>query len=679
MKVLKYPIIPFTIFMAAGIFTGFHLLWLYPLIPYLFAAAIIVLVPAYYSERKTLIQRTNFAKACAVFAFIVGILIQGIHYAPNNPSHYTAIFSHRDYTHGNIPTIRGVITERIKPNDFSEKYYLEITSINRNTRTGTLLVTMPKDSLAKTLHAGDVLYITAEPKPITPALNPNQFDYAGYMAKQNIFGQIKLKNNYIIAGQQKGFNYHINRLRETLTGSFAIHHYPLPVQNLINALMFGQRQDMEKGMNSDYINAGVIHVLAISGLHFTLLFAIFNWLLAPLKRFRKFGATGHFISILVLMWLFALITGLSASVVRAVVMFSFLMTGELLARRVNTLNSLAISALVLLLAKPAFLFDAGFQLSYMAVLGIVVLQPFYKKWKRSKYTLIAKTQDLVAVSLAAQVFVLPISLYYFNQFPLLFLIANIIVIPLSDIILILGLITLALNFTIPSVSIWVGKVLEYCIIFMNAVVKWVASFDGLVLKNIPFTLLMDLCLYGVIGFGVWYLYDKKFKLALAALVSLLALQLAYIVTAYNLEQKSELVVFNNYGHTLIAQKTGDSITISSTDSLALQNYSVLAYAKGNFNAGTRLHALQNYVFGKGQKIYILDKSGVYDANIKPDILLLSQSPKVNLDKALADLKPKLVIADATNYKTYIARWAETCAQQKIPFHATAEKGSYSIE
>jgi competence protein ComEC len=678
MKVLKYPIIPFTIFMAAGIFTGFHLLWLYWCALYLLIPSAIFVGLTYYYARTALVQKPNFAVGCAIFAFVGGVVLQGLHYGPNNTRHYSAVFNHRDDNHENIPTIRGVITERIKPNDFSEKYYLEITSINRWNATGTLLITMPKDSLAKTLHAGDVLYISAKPKPITPALNPNQFDYAGYMAKQNIFGQIKLKNNYLIAGQQKGFNYHINRLRETLTGSFAIHHYPLPVQNLINALMFGQRQDMEKEMNSDYINAGVIHVLAISGLHFTLLFAIFNWLLAPLKRIRKFGTTGHFISILVLMWLFALITGLSASVVRAVVMFSFLMTGELLARRVNTLNSLAISALVLLLAKPSFLFDAGFQLSYMAVLGIVVLQPFYKKWKRSKYTLIAKTQDLVAVSLAAQVFVLPISLYYFNQFPLLFLVANIIVIPLSDVILILGLITLALNFTIPSASIWIGKLLEYCICFMNFVVKWVASFDSLVLKNIPFTLLMNLCLYGVIGFGVWYLYHQKFKLAIAALVSLLVLQLVYMVTAYNLVQKSELVVFNNYSHTLIAQKTGDSIMVSSTDSLALQNYSVLAYAKGNFNAGMRLVPLQNYVFGKGQKIYILDKSGVYDANVRPDILLLSQSPKVNLDKALADLKPKIVIADATNYKTYISRWRETCTQQKIPFHATAEKGSYIL-
>jgi len=679
MKVLKYPIIPFTIFMAAGIFTGFHLLWLYPLILYLFGAAIVILVPAYYSERKTIVQRTSFAKACAVFAFICGITAQGIHYAPNDYSHYTAIFSKRDYNRNVIPTIRGVITERIKPNDFSEKYCFEITSINRRNATGTLLVTIPKDSLAKTLHAGDVLYITALPRPITPALNPNQFDYAGYMARQNIFGQIKLKNNYAIAGQQNGFNYRINRLREILTGSFSIHKYPPQVQNLINALMFGQRQDMEKEMNTDYINAGVIHVLAISGLHFTLLFAIFNRLLAPLKRIRKFGATGHFIAILVLMWLFALITGLSASVVRAVVMFSFLMTGELLARRINTLNSLAISALVLLLAKPSFLFDAGFQLSYMAVLGIVLLQPFYKKWKHSKYTLIAKTQDLIAVSLAAQLFVLPISLYYFNQFPLLFLVANIIVIPLSDIILILGLITLALNFTIPSASIWIGKVLEYCILFMNAVVQWVASFDDLVLKNIPFTLLMNLLLYGVIGFGALYLYKKSYKLAVAAIVSVVALQLAYMVTCYILKQKSELVVFNNYNHTLIAQKTADSITISSTDSLALQNYSILAYAKGNFNAGMRLRPLQNYMYGKGKKIYVLDNSGVYDENINPDILLLSQSPKVNLDRALADLKPKIVIADATNYKTYIARWRETCAQQKITFHATAENGSYILD
>jgi competence protein ComEC len=127
--------------------------------------------------------------------------------------------------------------------------------------------------------------------------------------------------------------------------------------------VFGQRQDLDPNLNSDYTNAGVVHILAISGLHFALLFVIFNWLLSPVKRIKQWGTVLHVIGILALMWLFALITGLSASVVRSVVMFSFLLVGQALNRRVSIYNSLAVSAMVLLLVKPAFLFDAGFNLA----------------------------------------------------------------------------------------------------------------------------------------------------------------------------------------------------------------------------------------------------------------------------------------------------------------------------
>lgn len=661
--------------MSAGILTGFHVFGLYLIAPQLLAIAAILLLAAYFGARKTIIQKPYFAVSLALFAFTLGIMVQSLHYGPNNTKHYSRPLRDGD---GGEPILRGVITERLKPNEYSEKYFFEVINLNAQQATGKLLVTMPKDSLSKPLHAGDVLYINGGLKPITPALNPYQFDYAAYMAKQNVFHQVKLKDNYIIAGQQKDFNYHINHLRETLIGSFSIQGYSPAIQNLINALLFGQRQDMDAATTADYTNAGVIHILAISGLHFTLLFAMLNWLLAPLKRLKQSGLIVHFLAIITLMWLFAFLTGLSASVVRSVVMFSFLMTGEAMRRKVSIYNSLAVSALVLLLAKPGFLFDAGFQLSYLAVLGIVWLQPIYKKWHRSKYRLVAMTQDLVAVSLAAQLAVLPLSLYYFNQFPLLFLLANIVVIPLSNAVLLLGIITLILNFIFPAVAVWLGKLLEFCIVIMNGFIKWVASFDGLVIKNIPFTLLLNICLYAVITFAILYLYKQTYRRAASALVAMLLFQIAYMFTAWNIKHTDELVIFHNYDQTLLAQKQGDSILIRSNDSLALQNRNILAYAKGNFNPALKAIPLHNLAWHHGRKIFIIDSTGIYDSLTRPDILLLTQSPKVNFERVIRQLCPKEVVADATNYKTYIERWAATCRKQKIPFHATAEKGSYIV-
>lgn len=674
MKVLKYPVIPFTLFTAAGIYTGFNCSYSLSTLLIIMAMVSGCTVFTYFKTAKELIPKPYFEMSLMAFAFSTGLLAQWMSFAPNQKQHYTHNLNPTE-----TPTFYGTVTERLKPNAFNEKYLFEISSADEKPATGTLLVTLPKDSTGTKLSKGDVLFIHNDVQEVAPPASPYQFDYRRYMARQNVFHKIKLKNNYFKAGTETNFNTNIQKLRDKLIGSFNIHHYPAAVQHLINALMFGQRQDMEQEITNDYTNAGVVHILAISGLHFTLLFLMLNWLLAPLKRIKHTGIILHLVTILGFMWLFAFITGLSASVVRSVVMFSFLMIGEALNRRVSIYNSLAVSALLLLLAKPAFLFDAGFQLSYMAVLGIVWLQPLYKNKLKSKYHLLNMARDLVMVSFTAQVAVLPLSLYYFNQFPLLFLLANIIVIPLSNGVLILGIITLILNFSLPSIAIHVGKLLEWLIIGMNWYTKWIASFESLILKNIPFTLLLNITLYTALVLGTLYLYNKTFERAAVALAAIFIFQCAYIYSASDARHKENFVVFHNFNHTIIAKKQRDMLTVESNDSTALANLDMIAFKKGNFNPKTLLYPLKNFTHYKGQKIFIMDSTGIYDSLLKPDVLIVMQSPRVNFDRVLQQLQPKQVVADATNYKTYIARWGKSCHEQKIPFHATAEKGSFIIE
>jgi len=149
--------------------------------------------------------------------------------------------------------------------------------------------------------------------------------------------------------------------------------------------------------------------------------------------------------------------------------------------------------------------------------------------------------------------------------------------------------------------------------------------------------------------------------------------------AWQAKNSGELVVFHNRDATVLAQKENSRITIFSTDSLALDNRTVKAYNKGNFNQNITLAPLQNLLWHKGNKILVLDSLSLYPDNAKPDVILLTQSPKVNMERLLQKLKPKQVVADATNYKTYVARWAATCRKQNIPFHATAEKGYYILK
>ncbi|MES2487601.1 MAG: ComEC/Rec2 family competence protein, partial [Bacteroidota bacterium] len=493
---MKYPVLPITFFTALGILAGYYLQPQLTVLCILILTFIVALAFTRWQAGKVLLQKPGFAIAAWLFAFSIGMAVQYLHYGPNRAAHYSHFLKDEN------PILKGVVTERLKPNKYSEKYYLEVSTVNKQPVTGTLLVNVPKDKYAKTLHAGDVLFIAAAPQPITTARNPYQFDYAAYMAKQDVFHQIKLRQNYVVAGQQKDFNYHIQQLRDKLIGSFSIHNFKPQTLQVINALLFGQRQDMDKQTTDSYTSAGVVHILAISGLHFSLLFLAFSRILSPLKRMPKVGRIGHLVAIVLLMWGFAFITGLSASVVRAVVMFSIILLADALNRRANIYNSLAVSMLILLLAKPAFLFDAGFQLSYLAVFAIVWLQPIYNRLGQAKYKPVQWAKDTVGISLIAQMGVLPLSLYYFNQFPLLFLLANVVVIPLSNLVLGLGIITLLLNFTIPALAVYIAKALEFSITIMNGFIAWVASFESLVLKNIPFTLLLNLLLYVLIVMAV---------------------------------------------------------------------------------------------------------------------------------------------------------------------------------
>lgn len=675
MKVLRYPVISITFFLAVGIALGHYTNPHLQLVYCVAALSAIALGIAYYFSNQNFIQRPYFAIASWLFSAAVGLLACSLHYAPNQAMHYTHYLKP-----GQTPALKAIVSERLKPNAYSEKYYVNTQSIDKHPVSGKLLLIVPIDSLKQNLQAGDVLYIYDDLKPISASLNPYQFNYAEYMAGQNVFHQVKLKGNYIKTGQEKNFDYYIDHLRQALTDSFSIHHYSPEVNNMIKALLFGQRQDMDAETNANYTNAGVVHILAISGLHIAVLFYILNLILKPLNRVHRKGKLLQLILVLVFLWLFAFISGLSASVVRSVVMFSFVSIGLYFNRSSNIYNSIAVSMLFLLLAKPMFLFDVGFQLSYAAVISIVALQPLYKNLRLSKYKAVNYITDTVLISLVAQIGVLPLSLYYFNQFPLLFLLANVVVVPLSTIVLVLGIIVLILNFIWADAAILCGKVLVLLIDWMNAFIAWVASFDRLVIKDIPFTMLLNILLYAVIFAGVAWLYKKSFRNVAAVLSCVIIFQSAYMITAQDAKKGSELVVFNNYGSSLIAIKNNSEISVYSNDSLALENKNMIAYNKGEFNQQVKQKPLKNLLWFSQQKILVVDSLTVYDGlKLKPDVMLLTQSPKINLDRLLAELKPKQVIADATNYKTYIARWAATCRKQKIPFHATAEKGFYKLD
>jgi len=669
---MKFPTIIITLFFTLGIVSDFYwkpdITW----VILLTMLTSLVFGIQYWLAKKHFIQKTYFGLATYLLSFSIGVLTHALHYEAGFKNHYSHFLTESN-------TIQGTISERLKPNKYAEKYYFKISKIDGKEVFGKLLLTVSKKEIQHQLHSGNEIIIKGDLQPIPRSFNPYQFDYAGYLEKQNVFHQLYLKSgNHIQTGTRHNFDYYVENFRNTLLNSFSIHHFSTETENVIRALLLGQRQDMDAQTSENYTNAGVIHILAISGLHIAILYALLLFFIRPLQRFKN-GKLLQFLIVLGFLWLFAILSGLSASVVRSVVMFSFVSFGLYLNKSGNIYNILAVSMLVILLFRPNFLFDVGFQLSYIAVFAIVWLQPLYKSFKRSKYKVVNYFTDVLVISFIAQIGVLPLSLYYFNQVPLLFFLANLVVIPLSSFVLVLGIAVLFFNFILPDFAILLGKLLSFSIEIMNGYIAWIASFKHFVIKDIPFSFVLLLLSYLALIGGILWIYNKQFSRLRFFLCTAVVLQIALLNTFRQTEKGNEFIVFNNRKSTLLTEKQNNKIVVYTNDSLPQENTNLKAYNRGRFNQQIEIRPLQNVLCYNNKKILIIDSLGIYATKRKPDILMLAQSPKINLIRAIKVTNPKMIIADATNYKSYVKRWKATCEKEKIPFHATAEKGFYRIE
>ncbi|WP_333808904.1 ComEC/Rec2 family competence protein [Flavobacterium sp.] len=621
-------------------------------------------------KQKILVQNTLFGITTYLLAFILGIMNFHIHSDVNSKNHYTK----KSFEETN--SIRAIVTATLKPNTKYNKYFITLSYFNDSTASGKMLLYVPRTN-KETLHAGDEIWLNASVYPVPKAFNPYQFDYSKYLEKQNVFHQIYTRENQIkIIQKHKTIDYYIENLRNNLSQSFEIHHFDSKTKAIIDALILGQRLELDKETIADYSNAGVIHILAISGLHISIIYFFIVLLLKPLKRV-KFGAEIQLLIVLSILWLFALLTGLPASVTRAVTLFSFISIGNYFNHPKAIYNALAISAFLILLVKPNAIFDIGFQLSYVAVLSIVLFQPFYRKFYFSENKIAIYFTDIVLVSLAAQIGVLPLSLYYFNQLPLLFLLANLVIIPLSTAVLIGGIITLFFNFVLPDVAILLGKLLNFIIHLMNVYIHWIAQFKSGIITNISFSSWLTFSMYLIIVAFIYWIYHKKIKNVKYILASILLFQLSYINVKWNENQGSELVIFNEKS-TLITIKNQNSV-LAFSDFPENHNITLNHYLRGTFSDSLRIFPMQNAISFQNKRILIVDSMGIYKTSISAEVIVLTQNPKINLARLIREIKPQEIIADKSNYKNTIKRWETTCEKEKIPFHAIAEKGFYRLK
>ncbi len=556
--------------------------------------------------------------------------------------------------------------------------------------SGNIIIYFAKDSFPAGLGIGSKIAFIKTLQPIRGAGNPGGFDYAAYTANQGWYYQLYVKKGEYVISNEKvngGWRNWPHKARDFLLSTLR-KYIPNPMNlGVAEALLTGYRNDMDKELSLEYAGSGVAHIIAISGLHLGMIQAGLLVLLTPLTRLRR-GKNIRALIVIICLWVFALITGAGPSVVRSAIMFSILLFGEVIGRKGNSYNSLAASAFLLLLWNPVVLFDVGFQLSYSAVLSIFMFSAPIGRWVQTGNRWINKGWQMLSVTLAAQMLTLPFVVYYFNQFPVYFLLANLLAIPLSWVALNLSLLLTIFFFWISPVATWLGKGVDISIAAMNESISFINALPMSRIENIHLPLPQAILLMVVIALLSGWLLLKNKECAVWALGGLLFF-ICYRewVWQRNSEQQ-KLIVYNISGHTAIdiikgheAWFWGDSACVTDP---WLFRYNllpthILFQVKKQNLLPADTEAFHQLVVG-GQKIVVVDKEldTRQSGRVEADILVLAANLKAKPAWILEKIGCHTIVADAKLPFYRVAQWQIAADSLHLRFHPVAEKGAFVL-
>ncbi|MDP4285355.1 MAG: ComEC/Rec2 family competence protein [Bacteroidota bacterium] len=602
-----------------------------------------------------------------------------------------------DYWYGNYYSDSSFVVARIdEPPVEKEKSYKALASvesiINETTLQsvkGKILLYFAKDSIENAIHYGDQIIIGEKLQAIKNSGNPGSFNYAQYSAFHQLYHQCYLKKTDWVklkAKNANAFSSLLISIRKKVVKIIDSYISGKEESSIAKALLIGYKADLDKDLIQAYSNAGVVHLIAISGLHLGIIYGILFGIFSIIPIINK-SKIARMIFILTGLWLFAILTGASSSVLRAAVMFSFIVTGNTINKHGSVYNSLAASAFILLCYNPFLLWDVGFQLSYLAVLGIVIAQPHIANWFYFKNKILQKIWQFAALSVAAQLFTFPVCLYYFHQFPLLFLLTNIFAIPLVMLIL-PGLLLLVLMAPLPVAALYWGK----CIFGL----LWLLNQSVLFINSIPFSLWQGfsvsttevLLLYGIVFCFVYsFLHKNKTAFTIAITFSLLFTS-STIIKKWKRFRQEKMIVYNIPYHQAIDFITRDNFFfVGDADLLAdnmLRNFH-LKPSRISFMANKRsgpsnsFFRNNNFYEVSGKKIALIDTALNYlpmEKKMAVDYIIISKNPKLTIFDLAQIFDCNYYIFDASNTLWKIDEWKKECEELHLHFHSVYEQGAF---
>lgn len=680
-KLLQMPLIKTVLPLIAGIFI-FGLLNVSVLVVASISLLLFIIVLLLHRDVKNPGQKNRISILVYILLFFVGGAMISAKHLSQQKTHFSV------YTSG---TATAYITQPIKETEKSYKTVLAISELvdsqfNLHPVHGKLLVYFAKDSSLLHLSIGDKLIFPLKYQPIQEPKNPYQFDYKNYLAHKTIFQQQYLQAAQLkVTGKKMRYTIRRYAYQLSLYAQKILTKYIPEKSHLAFAkgILLGISDDIDDELYNEFAYTGILHILSVSGLHVGIIYGILMFFLSLIKDKSKKTRITKAIFVITFIWTFAFVTGLSSACVRAAILFTLLTFGTENKIYFNNLNLLAGSALIQLLLDANLLFDVGFQLSYLAMLGLFIFyKPFYSLWY-VRHNLLDKIWKLWAASLAAQVFTIPLSIYYFGNFPVYFLIANIFAIPLSAVILWLC-IGLVFFSWIPFVGYVLGLFLSTIMYIFIALTAYVAHLPFGKLNTLHLLPLQLVILFVAVILFTFFIEWKKPKYLMACLsLCLITLAFSYFENIKQLQQ-NELIFYSIPKKDCIAFNEHSTSTIFVSDSLSTKDYTFnLLNAQRYYDIQQTkqelLDSIQDYsylLFFKGKTIYLLNKKNQYkdfSSPLKIDYLYLSDNIYLDIGQVLKNYQFKSILIGTSNDYRHQHIFEKILKENKLNYYNLSEK------
>ena len=545
---------------------------------------------------------------------------------------------------------------------------------------------LQKSAAASRLQYGDRVMIATEFIPPEKVQNPDGFDYAAYLKRQGVGATA-----YIPATRWRWLNrnndFSIQRAadqcRSHLLGVYKKFNIQGDEFAVLAALTLGYTDALQPDIRASYSATGAMHILSVSGMHVGVVYVVLLFLLSFMDSTTR-GKLVKMLLIVFFLWGYAFLTGLSPAVIRAALMFSFIAMAFYFERKSLLYNTIFMSAFLMLLYNPAFLYDVGFQLSYAAVLSIIFFQAIFNKFYTPKTKIARFFWTMFAVSMAAQLGTTPFTLYYFQQFPNYFLLTNFVAIDLSSLIIYLAMGLLTLSF-VPYLSTGLAFLLKWSLSLLNFLIIWIQNLPGST-AHISLDFWQTILLFSAIFSLSTYYFTRRYAALFLGLFAALLVAVFNLQANYSTLTSSRLLVFSDQKNSHLNFIDRKKNYVFTTDSTAVERVAKTFWKRQKLDDPIFIKmedgALDEFFCFKGLKIMVLTsdllKNKTSATPLLLDYLIVGNHQKPNIEHLLTCVQPLKIIVDKSISKWYTESIKQACIQHGIEFYAVAEQGAYNF-